>query len=441
MPVLFLLCSTSSLRAQAVAVAQVSGTVTDASGSAIPNAQVRMTETDKQTVHSTTTDATGTYVLPNLPVGPYKLEAQASGFKNYVQTGIVLQVGSSISVNIAMQVGGVSESVEVTAGTQMVETRESGVAQVIDEKRINDLPLNGRQATQLVLLSGASYQPPGGNSMVGSKNYNSSTTISVAGGQFNGTAYLLDGGDNTDTMTNVNLPFPFPDALQEFSVETSALSARFGTHPGATVNVVTKSGSNQIHGDLFEYLRNGNVNARPFFGTTHDSLKRNIFGATLGGKIIANKLFFFGGWQSTRNRSQPPTVISNVPTAAVLTGDFSGITAANCQSSGNAITLKDPSTGNPYPGNKIPAAQLNQAALKLATNYVPISNDPCGKITYGIPQTGDEDQSVRPLLPRAVQQSFGIRRPQPADHYPARKSGARPGRHPRRQLFVQPDDA
>src|SRR5207244_10104576 len=143
-------------------------------------------------------------------------------------------------------------------------TKDTGSSQVIDEKRINDLPLNGRQATQLVLLSGASYQPPGGNSMVGSKNYASSTTISVGGGQINGTAYLLDGGDNTDTMTNVNLPFPFPDALQEFNVETSALSARFGAHPGATVNVVTKSGSNRLHGNLFEYLRNGALNARPF---------------------------------------------------------------------------------------------------------------------------------------------------------------------------------
>src|SRR5207245_10963204 len=139
----------------------------------------------------------------------------------------------------------------------------------------------------------------------------------------------------------------------EFSVETSALSARFGTHPGATVNVVTKSGSNSYHGDLFEYLRNGNVNARPFFAPNHDSLKRNIFGATVGGKIIANKLIFFGGWQSTRNRSQPPTQTNFVPTAAALTGDLSGMMAGSCQSSGNPITLRDPSNGNaPYTNNR-----------------------------------------------------------------------------------------
>jgi hypothetical protein len=381
-------------RGQAVAVGEVSGVVSDSSGSSVPNAMVRMTETEKQNVHTASTDSEGRYVLPNLPVGPYRLEVQAPGFKEYVQSGIVLQVGNNIGINVTLQLGSLSETVEVTGGAQMVETRESGVAQVIDEKRINDLPLNGRQATQLVLLSGASFQPPGNNSMVGSKNYASSTTISVGGGQINGTAYLLDGGDNTDTMTNVNLPFPFPDALQEFSVETSALSARFGTHPGATVNVVTKSGSNQWHGDVFEYLRNGDVNARNFFAPAHDSLKRNIFGGTAGGKIITNKLFVFGGYQGTRNRSNPPTTTSFIPTAAALTGDFSSIASAGCQSSGSAITLKDPVTGTPYPGNVIPAAQLNPAALKLVSTYLPATNDPCGKIQYGIPQTGDEDQII-----------------------------------------------
>ena len=389
-----LVLAPNALRAQAVAVAEVSGTVSDPSGSPIPRANVRMTEVEKQTVHATVTDASGRYVLPNLPAGPYRLGVQAPGFKDYVQTGIVLQVGNTIAINVTMQVGSVSETVEVTASVQMVETKENGLAQVIDERRINDLPLNGRQATQLILLSGASVQPPGGNSMVGSKNYNSSTTISVGGGQINGTAYLLDGGDNTDTMTNVNLPFPFPDALQEFSVETSALSARFGTHPGATVNVVTKSGSNQFHGDVFEYLRNGAVNARPFFAPTHDSLKRNIFGGVLGGRVIPNKLFFFGGYQGTRNRSNPPTVTSFVPTAAALAGDFSTIASGACQSNGKDLTLKDPTTGIVFPGNKVPANLFNAAAVKLLTGYIPVSSDPCGKIQYGIPQTGDEDQAI-----------------------------------------------
>jgi hypothetical protein len=142
-----------------------------------------------------------------------------------------------------------------------VETRENTVAQVIDQQRIMELPLNGRQPTQLILLSGAALTAPGGG-MVGSKNYFSSTTISVAGGQANGVNYMLDGGDHNDSMTNVNMPIPFPDALQEFSVQTSSLPARFGLHPGAVVNALTKSGTNNWHGDLFEFLRNGDMNAR-----------------------------------------------------------------------------------------------------------------------------------------------------------------------------------
>src|SRR5258708_1357568 len=245
----------SSARAQAVAIAQVSGNVTDPTGGAIANAQVRMIETEKQAVHSTVTDAQGQYVLPGLPVGPYRLEVTVSGFKDYAQTGIVLQVNNNIQINVPMQVGSLSEKVEVSATASMVETKENSISSIVDQRGINDLPLNGRQATQLILTLGAASYGDSGDT--GSKTFFSSTRISVAGGQSNGTAYLLDGGDNTDAMSNVNLPFPFPDALQEFSVETSAVSPRFGIHPGATVNVVTKSGSNRFHGDLFEYLRNG----------------------------------------------------------------------------------------------------------------------------------------------------------------------------------------
>jgi len=206
--------------AQSVAIAQISGNVTDQSGSAIPNAQVTMTETDKQAVHTAITNAQGQYVLPSLPVGPYRLEVKANGFKDYVQTGIVLQVNQNIQINAIMQVGSISEKVEVSATASMVETKENSISNIIDQQRISELPLNGRQATQLIITLGAAVYGDGGDT--GSKTFYSSTRISVAGGQSNGTAYLLDGGDNTDAMSNVNMPMPFPDALQEFSVETSA---------------------------------------------------------------------------------------------------------------------------------------------------------------------------------------------------------------------------
>jgi len=389
MSVLYWLALPSAARAQAVAIAQVSGNVTDPTGAAIANAQVRMIETEKEAVHTTVTNAQGQYVLPGLPVGPYRLEVQVAGFKDYAQTGIVLQVNNNIQINVPMQVGSLSEKVEVSATASMVETKENSISSVVDQRSINDLPLNGRQATQLILSLGAASYGDSGDT--GSKTFYSSTRISVAGGQGNGTAYLLDGGDNTDAMSNVNLPFPFPDALQEFSVETSAVSSRFGIHPGATVNVVTKSGSNAFHGDLFEYLRNGDLNARNFFALTRDSLKRNQFGGTVGGRIIRDKLFFFGGYQGTINRSNPPSSSTNIPTAAMLAGNFSAIAA--CQ--GANVNVVDPTTKTPFPGNQVPVGMLNTVAVKVATQYLPIgAADQCGKVTFGIPITGDENQYI-----------------------------------------------
>jgi hypothetical protein len=380
--------SQSILKAQATAVAQVSGTVSDATGAAIVNAQVTMTEISKNLVRTVATDTSGRYTMPNLSVGSYRLEVKSQGFRDYIQANIQLVVNNNIEINVPMQIGAASERVEVSAIASMVETKETSVSNVIDQKRIAELPLNGRQATQLILtLPGTAY---GDSGDTGSKTFYSSTRISVAGGQGNGTAYLLDGGDNTDAMSNVNLPIPFPDALQEFSVETSAVSSRFGTHPGATVNVVTKSGSNAIHGDLFEYLRNGNVNARNFFAATSDSLKRNQFGGTVGGRIIKDKLFFFGGYQGTRNRQNPPTSTTFIPNAAMLAGDFSTVASAACQSSGK-VSLKAPFDS----ANRIPASALNPIAVNIATNYLPSSAaDPCGKVTYSIPITGDENQYI-----------------------------------------------
>src|SRR5215472_10474234 len=375
-------------------VASVNGQVTDQSGGAVAGAQVSATETATGVIHNAVSSPDGLYVLSNLPPGDYRLGAKPNGFKDYVQTGLELQVGSNVQVNIPMQVGSVNETIEVSAQAALVETKENAVAQVIDERRINDLPLNGRQATQLILISGGATYGDAGDT--GSKTFFSSTRISVAGGQGNGTAYLLDGGDNTDTMSNVNLPFPFPDALQEFSVETSAVSSRFGIHPGATVNVVTKSGSNAFHGDLFEYLRNGDLNARNFFAPTHDSLKRNQFGGTAGGKIITDKLFFFGGYQGTINRSNPPQSTTFIPTQAMLNGDFSAIAGPVCTSTASGRQLTNPLANNaPFPGNQIPVSMLNPIAVKVASSYLPISAaNQCSKITYGIPITRDEQQFI-----------------------------------------------
>jgi hypothetical protein len=282
--IILILLSPTAIFAQAVANAQIHGVITDSSGAVVPGARVKATQTETGQVRNTPSDSDGSYILSGLAVGPYTLEVTSRAFRNYVQSGIVLQVGNNVQVNVALEVGAVSQELKVTADAAMVETQDTSISEVIDQRRIIDLPLNGRQATDLILLSGGAALPPGGRA-TGAHDYISAVGISVSGGQVNGNNYLLDGGDRNDSHTNVNLPFPFPDALQEFSVQTSGVSARYGLHPGAVVNVVTKSGTNQYHGDLFEFVRNGDFNARNFFAPAQDTLRRNQFGGTIGGPV------------------------------------------------------------------------------------------------------------------------------------------------------------
>lgn len=374
--------------AQAVANATIHGTVQDSSGAAVPGTQVKATQVDTGYTQTTVSGADGLYSIPNLPVGPYKLDFTSQAFKSYTQSGIVLQVGNNVQINAVLQVGSVSEHVDVNADAAMVQTQDTSVSQVIDQRRIVDLPLNGRQATDLILLSGGAAQPPNGSRVITTHDYATAVGVSVAGGQINGNNYLLDGADHNDSHSNVNMPFPFPDALQEFSVQTNGVSARYGLHPGSVVNVVTKSGTNQIHGTLFEFVRNGVFNARNYFATSRDSLHRNQFGGTVGAPIIRNKLFMFTGFQATRVTTAPPQTTSYVPTQAALNGDFSVLESAQCQSNGKAKQL-----GGPFIGNRVSPSAFNTPALNLL-KLIPVSSDPCGKIVYAIPNPNNENQSV-----------------------------------------------
>ncbi|HXS97157.1 MAG TPA: carboxypeptidase regulatory-like domain-containing protein [Candidatus Limnocylindrales bacterium] len=390
---------------QNIAVAEVDGHVIDPSGQSIAGAQVKMIETARDAVHSTVTDATGRYSLPNLPIGPYRLEVTAQGFKSFIQTGIELEVAHNIEIPVTMSIGAVTESIQIVANAAMVETKDNSIAQVIDAQRIDDLPLNGRNTADLVAIIGATASNNmqngmtlNGGDLTGSKNMqgsNGSNQYSVAGGAANGLNFLLDGGDNNDAFSNVPLPVPFPDAVQEFSVQTNGLSAQYGLHPSGVVNIVTKSGSNAFHGDLFEFLRNGDLNARTEGTLARDTLKRSQFGGTMGGRIIKDKLFFFGGYQGTRQRSDPASNTAYVPTAAALKGDFSVLDGA--KANGGCLTsfrqLKDP-TGTPYPNNLIPVNTFDTAGAKLANSYIPVSTDPCGKILFGYLTNNPDDQWI-----------------------------------------------
>jgi hypothetical protein len=401
------LCLPQLLLSQATGMAQVSGSITDQTSAIVPNAQVKVTQIETGQVRTTVSSADGTYVLPNLPVGPYTLDVVAQGFQHYIRKGIVLSVGDEVQLNVALQVGDVTQQVEVSAEASLVQTQETSISDLVDQQRIVDLPLNGRAATQLILLSGGSANVPAlasgaALSIVTTKTYASSVAISVAGQQPTGNDYLMNGGDNIDAFTNTNLPYPFPDALQEFSVQTTGLSAQYGLHPGAAVNAVTKSGTNQFHGDLFEFVRNGDFDGRNYFSSAQDTLRRNQFGGTAGGPVIIphlyngkDKLFGFFGYQNTIQRTAPPQTISFVPTQAMLSGDFSARESPACQSSGKALTIINPNTHLAFAGDQVSPSLFSTQALALL-KYIPVSTDPlgCGKITYGIPTPTNETQYI-----------------------------------------------
>src|SRR5712692_5493995 len=218
----------ASNRAWAQATAQISGVIKDQSGAVLPGAEVTATQTDTGITRNTVTNETGAYVLPNLPLGPYKIEATLPGFRTFVQMGIVLQVNSNPVINVTLEVGQAAETVEVQANATLVETRSNGVGQVMENARILELPLNGRQATDLVVLSGAAVQT--GTSS--SQSMQGGVLISIAGGLSSGVTYQLDGSMYNNPYDGSNLPLPFPDALQEFKVEASGLSAQNGMHSG-----------------------------------------------------------------------------------------------------------------------------------------------------------------------------------------------------------------
>ena len=300
--------------------AQINGTVRDASGLAIPGANVKATQTATGVVRTTTSGGDGGYVLPNLPVGPYLVEVTKEGFSKYAQTGIVLEVNAAPTIDVSMKVGAVSEQVTVEATALQTETRTASIGQVVDNARIMELPLNGRDVHQLIFLAGmATY--PGQASLQSVRNY-PTVVVTVAGGAPDSVAYNLDGVVHQDPYNNLSLPLPFPDAVQEFKVEWNAIPPQYGYHSTATVNAVTKSGTNQLHGDAFEFLRNGDLNANDFFsnknGLPRDTYKRNQFGGTLGGPFKKDKLFFFGGYERTSLRSDGVQNTAFIPTAAMV---------------------------------------------------------------------------------------------------------------------------
>jgi hypothetical protein len=341
--------------AWAQATAELNGRVTDESSAVLPGVTVTVTQMETGFSRTVVTNDNGTYVMPNLPTGPYRLEVSLQGFKTYVQTGIVLQVGATPTINATLGVGNLEETVAVEAAAPLVDVRSAGISEVVEQERILELPLQGRNVTDLIVLAGAAVQSaPNVKSMPGS------VFTAVAGGLPFGVAYLLDGATHNNPYDNLNMPLPFPDALQEFRVATSGLSADNGVHSGGSVNAVTKSGTNNFHGALFEFLRDKQFNATSVFAPPgpdgkklSDGLKRNQFGGTVGGPVVADKLFFFGAYQGTVLRQTPADATTKIPTPAMLAGDFTAFASPACNR-GAQVTLRAPFVNN----------QINPGALQ-----------------------------------------------------------------------------
>ena len=339
------------------------------------------------------TSTEGAFTLPNLPIGPYRLEVTLTGFRTYIQTGIVLQVNSNPVIPVKLQLGALQETITVEAATPLVETRNPSVGAVIDNEAVEALPLEGRNVAALVILAGGAVDT--GNPS--SRSLTQSRGIAVAGGQQFGVQYLLDGAMHNNWYDGVNLPLPFPDAMQEFRVETSSQNAQNGVKAGGTVSVATKAGTNLFHGDVFEFARHHRFNAKAPFAAVNavtgerasDGLVRNQYGGVLGGPIVQDKVFFFAAYQGTRASQTPADIVTFIPTAAMLTGDFTAVASAQCRAQGN-LTLP---AALGFAGNRINPALLSPAAVQIS-RLLPTTSDPCGQISYSRPTKPVENQPI-----------------------------------------------
>ncbi len=352
----------------------ITGAVTDPSGAAIPGLTVNVRNMGTNATQSVVTDQHGVYTATLLPVGRYEVALELAGFKRFVRANIDVSVNDRLGVNILLQPGDVSETVTVMAATPLVKTESSEVSTLINAKQVEQMPLNGRNIIQLVAMQpGVSSTLPS-TLTVGLGNL---TNVFVNGNRASQNNWMVDGADNNDAGSNLALiNYVNVDTVQEVNILRSNYSAEFGRNSGGQVNVVTKSGTNQFRGSLFEFLRDDRFDASPFFGTfDRDSdgkrdplpLDYHNFGGTIGGPLLQNKMFFFFGEEfrkidTIRGNGQN---ITRTPTDAQRRGDFSGL-----------ATITDPLTGLPFPGNVIPADRIDPIARAMLDRFPAANANP-----------------------------------------------------------------
>jgi hypothetical protein len=364
-----------------VPTAVLTGVVRDASGAVIPNVKVQAINTGTNLSRQAITDQSGTYRIAALNPGPYRLEAEAGGFKKATLGDIVLEVGSQVRVDVEMQVGDVTQSLEVTGRASLVNTENNQIGGVINQSRVVSLPLNGRNFMELTTLTAGIAEGTGAAAIVNKR------APTAAGMPHQDNNYQLDGADNKEAFFNSWNLGPSVDAIQEFSIQVGQYSAEFGAGGGAVINVVTKSGTNQLHGTLWEFLRNDKFDARNFFLTPTQRiapLRRNQFGAAVGGPIRRNKMFLFGNYDGSRIR-QGLFRSAMVPNADQIGGNFAGYSKV----------IRDPLTREPFAGNVIPRQRLDPIAQALAKFYAAPNNpNPVQNFTTNVSGRNDYDSGL-----------------------------------------------
>lgn len=389
----------------------IAGTITDASGSVIQGANVTLTNLETAETHNMATTGSGEYTFVNILPGRYKIEAEKTGFKKVVRSPIIVEIESGLRVDIALEVGAVSQTVEVTSAAPLLQPETSSLGQVVETRSVTELPLNGRNPLALVALTAGVVpqgQPSAGNSSTGNPvgaNPFAAGDFQIGGGQAGQSQILIDGVPTNGAYLNVVTVIPTQDAIQEFKVQTNNLGPEYGRFAGGVINLSTKSGTNSYHGSLYEFLRNKVLNANDFFsnaaGNPRPSFTQNQFGVNGGGPVIKDKLFFFSSYEGYRQR-KGNVLTAWMPTAAERNGDFSQIGSSGTSS---VLPIYDPTASTncvkgvaacrpQFSGNIIPASRLDPTAQALL-KYFPLPNsagNPFGNFVENYSTGGNVDQ-------------------------------------------------
>jgi hypothetical protein len=432
---LFLFCFALCGLAHAQSTASLNGTVTDPAGAAVPNARVSATNQATGVFSVTQTDEVGAYLFPSLPIGIYRLEVAVTNFQTAVISNLKLDVATSVTQNVLVKVGAATERVEIVADAAIIETTTNSMSQVINDKTVQEIPLNGRHFTDLSLLTPGTMTPPANGFLSAPLRGQGSFGINTAGQREDTTNWLVNGINLNDNVQN-QLTFQPPiDTLAEYKIDNSAFPAEYGRNAGAIVNLATRSGTNNYHGELFEFFRNNDLDARNFFNSTVDSkghavpqspFKRNDFGADFGGPILKNKLFFFLAYEGLQQH-QSLTVTSTVPsvndratvTSTAVQDLLKLIPAANLVGTGSA---SNPNTFNGFTGGTLANVALNQGTAdidfeirqndRLHAYYVVQKDhrqEPTagGAILANLPGYGDTRDGFRHLMTISEDHTFG----------------------------------